>query len=85
MTSIHPLSRTLYRFVTFLSTWCKCKNKGSGTINDYKDKVGFTSNVNISMVPSPEASHLAALNWRRLLDAMLTTLKKIIIELMDVP
>ena len=89
--SRHPLGQALHRLMTFVSAGRKCCNKGSGTINIYEDAIRFTSDVDVSMANenndpknvSPKAIHLAPLDWRLLLGAVLTTLHNILEEFME--
>ena len=89
---IHPLSQTLYGFMTFLSTRSECCDEGCGTIGNYKDRIRFTSDFNVNMVNdnnvpknfSPKARHLAPLHRWLLLDAVLTTLHNILVEFMNI-
>ena len=67
-------------------------NKGSGTINNYKGSIRFTSDFDVIMVNenhvpksvSPEAGHLASLHKWLLIDAVRTTLHNILVEFMHI-
>ena len=78
--------------MTALGTRGECCDKGSGTINNYKDRIRFTSDFDVSMVTasnvprivSPEAGRLAPLHRWPLLDAVLAALRNILVEFVNV-
>ena len=78
--------------MTFLGTRGQGCDQGSGTTNNYQDRLRFASDFDVNMVDannvpkivSPEAGHLATLRRWLLLDAMLTTLHNILVEFMHV-